>query len=135
MATASPASGAGAAYCGVSAAYSGVGAASTAAAVATAAAAAAAMAAAAASTATTAPAATAVGKLYAGPGCLGIFFVEDIERRQADVRDFLFTEKGFVTHSGVLRWRIRGSRTSRSESAIAAPTAEPRNYSWRGGNL
>jgi hypothetical protein len=36
------------------------------------------------------------GKLYGGLGCSDIFFVEDIERRQADVRDFLFTESDFV---------------------------------------
>jgi hypothetical protein len=77
-------SGVGAAYSGVGAAYSGV---------------------AAAASVTAAAAASASGKLYAG--CAGILFVEDIKRRQADVRDFLLTESDFVTHSGVLRRYIR----------------------------
>jgi hypothetical protein len=29
-------------------------------------------------------------------GCSGVLFIEDIERRQADVRDFLLTESDFV---------------------------------------
>jgi hypothetical protein len=30
-------------------------------------------------------------------GCTGVLFVEDVECRQANVRDFLFTESDFVT--------------------------------------
>ena len=40
-------------------------------------------------------------------GCSGVFPVEDIERRQADVRDFLLTESDFVTRGGVPRRNIR----------------------------
>lgn len=36
----------------------------------------------------------------------GIFLVEDIERRQADVGDFLFAESNFVTRYGGLQWYI-----------------------------
>ena len=61
------------------------------------------VAASAASAAVTAVAAvTAFGKLYAGPRYSGAFLVEDIERRQADVGDFLLTESDFVV-SGVRR--------------------------------
>ena len=48
-----------------------------------------------ASAVATASAAVA-NKLYAGLGPSDVFLVEDIERRQADVRDFLFTESDFV---------------------------------------
>ena len=40
--------------------------------------------------------AAVANKLYAGLGCSDIFLVKDIERRQADVRDFLFAESDFV---------------------------------------
>jgi hypothetical protein len=45
-----------------------------------------------------------IGKLYGGLGGSDIFLVEDIERRQADVGDFLFTESYFVARFSVL-WR------------------------------
>ncbi|MGB3038553.1 MAG: hypothetical protein WBB72_14405, partial [Methyloceanibacter sp.] len=41
------------------------------------------------------------GKLYGGLGCSDIFLVKDIERRQADIGYFLFTESYFVARSGV----------------------------------
>ncbi|MGC2410503.1 MAG: hypothetical protein WA441_11050, partial [Methyloceanibacter sp.] len=47
------------------------------------------------------------GKLYGGLGCSNIFLVEDIERRQTDIGDFLFTESYFVARCGVLRQHIR----------------------------
>ena len=40
------------------------------------------------------------GKLYAGTMCCSVFLVEDIESRQADVRDFLLSEE---YRCGVLR--------------------------------
>src|SRR5215467_6058772 len=54
--------------------------------------------AAAASTPSATPA-TSAGpcNLFTEPGGSGVFFVEHIERRQADVGDFLFTESDFVT--------------------------------------
>jgi hypothetical protein len=67
----------------------------------------AAAAAAAAATATASPAASAAtsaaatsttpGDFFAELMCCSVFLVEDIERRQADVRDFLLTEKDFVS--------------------------------------
>ena len=45
--------------------------------------------------ASTTAAASAVAGTYER-GCSGVLFVEDIERRQADVRDFLLTESDFV---------------------------------------
>ena len=60
-----------------------------------------------AASAASATAAASPGKLYGGLGCSDIFLVEDIERSQADIRDFLFTESYFVARCGVLRRRIR----------------------------
>jgi hypothetical protein len=40
--------------------------------------------------------AAASDKLYVGPACTDAFLVEDIECRQADVRNFLFIERDFV---------------------------------------
>ena len=57
--------------------------------------------------ATTAAAAASSGKSYAASECSGIFFVEDIERCQADIKDFLLTESDSVTHFGVPRQHIR----------------------------
>ena len=50
-----------------------------------------------------APAAAMVDELYVGLGGADIFLVEDIERRQADIRDFLFTKSEVVILSGVKR--------------------------------
>ena len=50
----------------------------------------------AASAASVGVAASVPDKLYAGLGRSDVFLIEDIERRQADVRDFLFTESDFV---------------------------------------
>jgi hypothetical protein len=41
-------------------------------------------------------AAAATRKLYAAPECSGIFVVENMECRQADVRDFLLTESNLL---------------------------------------
>jgi hypothetical protein len=60
---------------------------------------------AAATPATTAPATTAPGDFLALWRC--IFLVEHIERRQADVEDFFFTERDDLTRSGILRLDIR----------------------------
>jgi hypothetical protein len=46
-------------------------------------------------------AAAATCKLYAATECSGIFVVENMECRQADVRDFLLTESDLVIHSSV----------------------------------
>jgi hypothetical protein len=54
------------------------------------------VAASAASVGVAAVAASVPDKLYAGLGRSDVFLIEDIERRQADVRDFLFTESDFV---------------------------------------
>jgi hypothetical protein len=42
-------------------------------------------------------------ELYARLSCVFAFFVEDIERRQADVGDFLLTESDLIAISGVRR--------------------------------
>jgi hypothetical protein len=54
-----------------------------------------------------AAAAGAHGNTYAGAECAGIFFVEDIECRQANVRDLLLTQSNFVAHTRVPRQHIR----------------------------
>jgi hypothetical protein len=54
-----------------------------------------------------AAAAGAHGKSYAGGQCAGIFFVEDTECRQANVRDLFLTQSYFVGHTGVPRQHIR----------------------------
>jgi hypothetical protein len=76
--------------------------------------------AAATSTAATSAAATASasGKLYVCTelGC-GVFLVEDKERAQADVRDFLFAEDNFVAQRDVLRRQIRCGGSGRRRCA------------------
>jgi hypothetical protein len=76
----------------------------------------AASAAAASAAATSAPAAP--GNLLAELRLCSIFFVKDVKRRQADVRNFLVTEKDFVIRGGVL-WRDirRGSAGGRGRAA------------------
>ena len=37
----------------------------------------------------------------------GVLFVEDIERRQTDVSNFLLSKSNSLTHFGVQRWHIR----------------------------
>src|ERR1700730_14864197 len=63
--------------------------------------------AAAATTAASAAAATSAApcNLFAEPVCSSVFLVEDVERPQADVGDFLFTESDFVTRRAVRRRR------------------------------
>jgi len=74
----------------------------SAAAAASASAAAAASASAAAAASASAAAAAASGKLHTGSECTDILFVEDIECRQANVRDFLFSENDFVARFDLL---------------------------------
>jgi|SRR3984893_7806107 len=50
-------------------------------------------------------------ELHAGLRCSGVFLVEDIESRQADVRDFLLTESNHGTRCGVLRCYISSRRS------------------------
>jgi len=59
----------------------------------------------AASSAAATPAAS--GKLFAEPGRSGVLLVEDIERPQADVGDFLFIEGDLLTKRKVLRRCLR----------------------------
>ena len=51
----------------------------------------------AAATAASTTAAASPSYLYAALGLRGVLLVEDIEGRQTDVGDFLFTERDFVT--------------------------------------
>jgi hypothetical protein len=37
------------------------------------------------------------GELYAGRMCSGVFLVEDIKGRQADVENFFLAERDYVT--------------------------------------
>jgi hypothetical protein len=62
--------------------------------------------------AATAAAATTSDELHAGSDCSAIFFVKDIERRQADVRDFLFGQNEFVAQVGASGGYVR-RRSSR----------------------
>ena len=39
-------------------------------------------------------------KLQAGLGCSGVFLVEDVERRQAHVRDFFLAESDLIVIFG-----------------------------------
>jgi hypothetical protein len=48
----------------------------------------------------------AADKFYAGAGFPDILLIEDIERRQSDVGDFLLTESEFVAISDAPRRRI-----------------------------
>ena len=52
-------------------------------------------------------AAAASGKLYVAVKRSGALLVEDKERRQADVREFLLTESNLVTRCDALRRQIR----------------------------
>jgi hypothetical protein len=45
---------------------------------------------------------------FANPRYCGVFLVENVECRQADVRDFLLTEKDFVSRRCILRPYICG---------------------------
>ena len=59
--------------------------------------------------ATVAAVAAAVDELHVGLGCADIFLVEHIERRQADIGDFLLTEREVIR---IMPWKI-GNRTRR----------------------
>ena len=71
-----------------------------------------------AASAAAAASSAASGKLYVRTelGC-GVFLVEDKERAQADVRDFLFAEDNFVVQRDVLRWQIRRGGSGRRRCA------------------
>ena len=106
----------------------------TSAAAAAAAASATSVAASAASAASVAAVATAVsGKLQAGLGCSGVFLVEDVERRQADVSDFLLKESVFVSHSRVLRRHIRCRPTGYRGCAARQRQRQPGGSQQRHG--
>jgi hypothetical protein len=64
--------------------------------------------------ASAAAAASAPGDLHAVLGGCGVLLVENIERRQADVGDFFFTESDGVTRSKVRRQRLILRRRDRS---------------------
>jgi hypothetical protein len=72
---------------------------------------AAAVAVASAASAAVAAMAAVADKLYAGPGRADVFFVENIERCQGNVGNFLLTESDFVTISRVSRRHIRCEAT------------------------
>jgi hypothetical protein len=60
----------------------------------------------------TTPAAATSGELDAGLEWPGVFFVEDVESRQAHVSDFLLTQKDVVAHARI--WdRIHGGLSGR----------------------
>jgi len=42
-----------------------------------------------------------------------VFLVDDIERRQADVREFFFTEYDFMARRNLLQRHVRSRRTGR----------------------
>src|SRR5262245_7512153 len=52
------------------------------------------------------------GKVFAEPGCSGVFFVEYIERPQADVGDLFFTERD-LGPDDIPERRIRGRHSRR----------------------
>jgi hypothetical protein len=63
------------------------------------------------------------GKLYAWPGVSGVFIVEEIERRQADVGDFLLIESGDLKRRRILPEYIgyrSGSRRRKDADGISA---------------
>ena len=90
----------------------------------------------------TAPAASPPGKFFADLGRSGVLLVEDIERRQADVRELLLTESDFVTRCGVPRpyvhcWptgsgRCAGRKRQRNPSDSQHRYGFPRTLSLRG---
>ncbi len=88
----------------------------------------------AASAAAAAASAAASGKLYVRTelGC-GVFLVEDKERAQADVRDFLFAEDNFVAQRDVLRWQIcRGGSGRRGCAAGHRQRHAGDSHRWYG---
>jgi hypothetical protein len=64
-----------------------------------------------AASAASAAVAAAADKLNSGPGCRNVFLIEHIERRQANVGDFLLTESDFVAVARVARRQIRCQAT------------------------
>jgi hypothetical protein len=49
-------------------------------------------------------AATAASQSYAAGSLCSVLLVEDVERRQADVGDFFFTEGDLMTRCNVWQW-------------------------------
>ena len=66
-----------------------------------------------ASAAAAAAPATSIGDLHARFRGRGIFLVEDIERRQADVREFFFAQRDFVARCNLLQRHVRSGRAGR----------------------
>jgi hypothetical protein len=82
----------------------------------------------------TASAASPPGKFFADFRCSGVLLVEDIECRQADVRDFLLTESDFVTRCGVPRRYVRcwptGSRRCAARKSQRHPSDSQHRYGF-----
>jgi hypothetical protein len=66
----------------------------------------------------TAVATTLAGELYAGRMCSGVFLVEDIKGRQADVENFFLAESDYVTRYSILLGYILG-RTNNCRGCAA----------------
>jgi hypothetical protein len=85
-------------------------------------------------TASAASAASPPGKFFADFRCSGVLLVEDIECRQADVRDFLLTESDFVTRYGVPRRYVRcwptGSRRCAARKNQRHPSDSQHRYGF-----
>jgi hypothetical protein len=56
---------------------------------------------------------------------LGVFFVDDIECRQGDVEDFLFSESEFVTRFVVRRHQMRCQPSGRCRRFTASDSDNP----------
>jgi hypothetical protein len=66
----------------------------------------------------TAVAITLGSELYAGRMCSGVFLVEDIKGRQADVENFFLAESDYVTRYSILLGYILG-RTNNCRGCAA----------------
>jgi hypothetical protein len=65
-----------------------------------------------------------------------VFLVDDIERRQADVREFFFTEYDFVARRDLLQRQIRRRAAGRGRrNAYAAGEREQSGRSHNGHSL
>lgn len=83
-----------------------------------------------AAAATAATAAAPPGNLLARLGFCGVFLVEDVECRQAHVRDFFLAEEDFVTRRCILGQRIRhlsGGRCGSSARRGQRNAGDPQN--------
>ncbi len=84
-----------------------------------------------AATASTAAASATPGKFFAYARCRGVFLVEDVERRQADVGNLLLTEKDFVMRQGILRRYVRRRSAGRRGCSTRQRQRHP-GYSQHG---